>query len=157
MTEFEGLVAVVTGGASGIGAATAALLADRGARVAILDRDVAAVDTSRVHRGDAATSPRPLPSTRPLPQVVDKLGGIDIVVNNAGIGAIGDIAANSDEEWHRVFDVNVVGIARVSRAALPHLRQSASACDRQRLLRWSRSSGYRNARFTRPARARSRL
>jgi 2-keto-3-deoxy-L-fuconate dehydrogenase len=47
-------------------------------------------------------------------------------VNNAGIGAVGDITAN-DDEWHRVFDVNVVGIARVTRAALPHLRASASA------------------------------
>lgn len=47
-------------------------------------------------------------------------------MNNAGIGAVGDITAN-DDEWHRVFDVNVVGIARVTRAALPHLRASASA------------------------------
>jgi NAD(P)-dependent dehydrogenase (short-subunit alcohol dehydrogenase family) len=59
--------------------------------------------------------------------VAIELGGIDIVVNNAGIGATGDIAANSDEEWHRVFDVNVVGIARVSRAALPHLQKSSHA------------------------------
>ena len=49
------------------------------------------------------------------------------MVNNAGIGAVGDIAANDDDEWHRVLDVNVVGIARVSRAALPHLRRSAHA------------------------------
>jgi NAD(P)-dependent dehydrogenase (short-subunit alcohol dehydrogenase family) len=60
-------------------------------------------------------------------EVAERLGGIDVVVNNAGIGAVGDVAANSDEEWHAVLDVNVVGIARVTRAALPHLRRSAHA------------------------------
>ena len=126
MTEFEGLVAVVTGGASGIGAATAALLADRGARVAILDRDVAHVDVTAVIAITCdITSATAVDAA--VAEVARTLGGIDIVVNNAGIGALGDVAANSDEEWHRVFDVNVVGIARVSRAALPYLRQSEHA------------------------------
>src|SRR5207248_1090907 len=57
----------------------------------------------------------------------EAMGGIDIVVNNAGIGAIGTIETNSDEEWHRVFDVNVVGMVRTARAALPYLRRSAHA------------------------------
>ncbi|QIG41184.1 SDR family oxidoreductase [Microbacterium sp. 4R-513] len=60
-------------------------------------------------------------------QVVDALGRLDIVVNNAGVGAQGDVTANPDEEWHRVWDINVVGIARVSRAAMPYLRRSPSA------------------------------
>jgi 2-keto-3-deoxy-L-fuconate dehydrogenase len=55
------------------------------------------------------------------------LGGIDILVNNAGIGAAGTVADNPDDEWHRVYDVNVVGIVRVTRAALPYLRASAHA------------------------------
>jgi NAD(P)-dependent dehydrogenase (short-subunit alcohol dehydrogenase family) len=59
--------------------------------------------------------------------VVEHFGSLDIVVNNAGIGAAGDIAANDDDEWHRVLDVNIVGLARVSRAALPHLRRSSRA------------------------------
>jgi NAD(P)-dependent dehydrogenase (short-subunit alcohol dehydrogenase family) len=59
--------------------------------------------------------------------VLAEFGRLDIVVNNAGIGAMGDVAANDDAEWARVLDVNVVGVARVSRAALPHLRQSPSA------------------------------
>jgi 2-keto-3-deoxy-L-fuconate dehydrogenase len=54
-------------------------------------------------------------------------GRIDIVVNNAGIGAAGSIEDNDDAEWHRVFDVNVVGMVRVARAALPWLRRSGSA------------------------------
>jgi NAD(P)-dependent dehydrogenase (short-subunit alcohol dehydrogenase family) len=59
--------------------------------------------------------------------VAEKFGGIDIVINNAGIGAQGTVEANDDEEWHRVLDVNVLGIVRVTRAALPHLRASKAA------------------------------
>jgi 2-keto-3-deoxy-L-fuconate dehydrogenase len=117
MTDCSGLVAAVTGGASGIGAATADLLTARGATVAVLDlngpivcdvRDAASVDAA-------------------FAAVVAEHGRLDILVNNAGIGAVGDVTANSDEEWLRVFDVNVFGIARASRAAMPHLRTSPSA------------------------------
>lgn len=125
MAEFDGLVAVVTGGASGIGAAAAALLLERGATVAILDRETAgapdgvlavACDVSRTDEVDAA-----------IARVVQELGGIDVLVNNAGIGASGDVSANDDDEWSRVLDINVTGMARVARAALPHLRRSDHA------------------------------
>jgi 2-keto-3-deoxy-L-fuconate dehydrogenase len=125
MTEFDGLVALVTGGASGIGAATAARLTECGARVAVLDRSIEGLsdevfgvvcDITHSNQVDASVA-----------LVAERFGGIDIVINNAGIGAQGDVTANSDEEWHRVFDVNVVGLARVSRAALPFLRQSSHA------------------------------
>jgi 2-keto-3-deoxy-L-fuconate dehydrogenase len=129
MTDFTGLVAVVTGGASGIGAATAGLLARRGAAVAVLDRDITKP------AGDPAQAPAlalalqcDVTDTAVVDEsvaaVAELLGGIDVVVNNAGIGAVGDVTANDDAEWHRVLDVNVVGIARVTRAALPHLRRS---------------------------------
>ena len=126
MSDFTDLVAVVTGGASGIGAATAKLLAERGARVAVLDRDVADVDSTAF-----AAVPCDVTSTAAvdsaISDVVSRLGGIDILVNNAGIGAVGDVTENGDDEWHRVLDVNVVGIARVTRAAMPHLRESPHA------------------------------
>ena len=125
MSEFEGLVALVTGGASGIGAAIAARLQEGGAEVAALDLNPegAAADLLAV-RCDVSDDA----SVRAAVQrVAAELGGLDIVVNNAGIGAAGTVADNADEEWHRVFDVNVVGMVRVTRAALPHLRRSAAA------------------------------
>ena len=72
------------------------------------------------------TSPTVRPSTRRW-RVAATLGGIDVVVNNAGIGATGDISGNDDAEWAHVLDVNVVGLARVSSAALSHLRRSNAA------------------------------
>ncbi|WP_410591615.1 SDR family NAD(P)-dependent oxidoreductase [Amycolatopsis sp. lyj-23] len=120
MSEFEGLVAAVTGGASGIGKATADLLAERGAQVAILDLkpgdDGFRCDVSSDQEVREA-----------IDAVVERFGRLDVLVNNAGIGAQGDVTANDDDEWHRVFDVNVVGMVRVARAALPHLKNSPSA------------------------------
>jgi NAD(P)-dependent dehydrogenase (short-subunit alcohol dehydrogenase family) len=124
-SDFDGLVALVTGGASGIGAATARLLQDRGARVAVLDRTVDGAPEGVLAVPCDVTDPGRVDDA--VATVVDRLGGLDVVVNNAGIGAVGDIAANDDAEWARVLDVNVTGIARVTRAALPHLRRSAHA------------------------------
>ncbi len=124
MSELDGLTALVTGGASGIGAATARLLAERGARVAILDRAV--TGTSGLVEVECDITDRAAVEAG-VAEAAAELGGIDLLVNNAGIGAIGDVAANDDAEWARVLDVNVVGLARVSAAALPHLRRSDHA------------------------------
>ena len=114
--------AIVTGGASGIGAAVVDLLRTRGARVIVLDRDVeAGPDAIRADVTDAAGV------DAAVAEAVSRLGGLDVLVNNAGIGAAGTVEDNSDEEWHRVFDVNVVGMVRVSRACLPALRSSSCA------------------------------
>ncbi len=123
--EFAGLVAVVTGGGSGIGHAAASTLLARGARVAVLDLDVR----------DAPPGALALPTDvadsasvdAAIAAVVGRFGGLDVVVNNAGIPASGPIDGPADAEWLRVLDVNVVGIARVSRSALPHLRASSHA------------------------------
>ena len=125
MSDFDGLTAIVTGGASGIGAATAIVLRERGANVAILDRTIATADTDFFSIKCDITDTVAVGES--VAAVAAKFGSIDIVINNAGIGAAGDIAANDDAEWHRVLDVNVVGIARVSRAALPYLRLSSHA------------------------------
>lgn len=124
MGEFDGLVAVVSGGASGIGLATAGLLAERGADVIALDL-YPEVDAPLVGvRCDVTDDGEVLAA---IETVRERFGRLDVLVNNAGIGAQGDVAANSDEEWHRVLDVNVVGIARLTRAALDLLRRSEHA------------------------------
>ena len=126
MGEFDGLRALVTGGASGIGLAIADTLADRGARVAVLDRDVTPIRGGR-HWAVAADVSDDVAVRAAVADAVGTLGGLDVLCNNAGIGAQGGVDANSDEEWHRVLDVNVVGIVRVTRAALPALRESRHA------------------------------
>jgi NAD(P)-dependent dehydrogenase (short-subunit alcohol dehydrogenase family) len=123
--EFDGLVAVVTGAASGIGLAAALELARRGATVAALDRDATGVpEPLRAYRCDVTDGPG---VTSTVERVAADLGGIDVLVNNAGIGAQGTVADNDESEWLRVLDVNVVGIARMSAAALPWLRRSEAA------------------------------
>jgi NAD(P)-dependent dehydrogenase (short-subunit alcohol dehydrogenase family) len=122
MTDFAGLTAVVTGGASGIGAAAAAIMADRGAEVAVLD-----VNVDEAKNGFRCDVSNDGEVRAAIDAVAAQFGGIDVLVNNAGVGALGDVTANDDDEWHRVLDVNVVGMARVTRAALPHLRRSDAA------------------------------
>ncbi|GAA2817959.1 SDR family oxidoreductase [Saccharopolyspora taberi] len=125
MGEFDGLRAAVTGGASGIGLATARLLARSGAAVAVLDLQPREVEDPLLGVRCDVTDDGEVRAA--IDVVRERLGGLDVLVNNAGIGAQGDVSANDDAEWHRVLDVNVVGIARVTRAALPLLRESASA------------------------------
>jgi len=123
VTDFEGLTAIVTGGASGLGAATARMLRARGATVAVLDRDITALPDDAFGVPCDVTVDDQVSDA--IATVGRRFGAIDIVINNAGVGAAGDVAANADDEWMRVFDVNVIGIARVTRAALPFLRASA--------------------------------
>ncbi|MER5903186.1 SDR family oxidoreductase [Streptomyces mirabilis] len=123
--DFEGLKALVTGGASGIGRATAELLAARGARVAVLDLDPSTVEKPLL--GFRADVTDDASVREAVAAAVADLGGLDVLINNAGIGAQGTVEDNADDEWHRVLDVNVVGMVRTARAALPHLRESAHA------------------------------
>jgi NAD(P)-dependent dehydrogenase (short-subunit alcohol dehydrogenase family) len=124
MADFDGIRAIVTGGASGIGLATASLLASRGAAVVCLDLNDSVPAPLRAFTTNVTDDA----SVRAaVSAAAEALGGIDVVVNNAGIGAQGTVEDNDDAEWAHVFDVNVQGMVRVSRAALPYLRQSPHA------------------------------
>ena len=122
MSEFDGLVAVVTGGASGLGKAIADELAAQGARVYALDLNVAAV--AAPHTGVRCDIGDDESVRSAIAEVIADAGRLDVVIANAGIGAQGDVEANDDAEWTRVLNVNVIGSARTIRHAMPHLKQS---------------------------------
>jgi NAD(P)-dependent dehydrogenase (short-subunit alcohol dehydrogenase family) len=123
--DMTKLVAVVTGGASGIGAAISARLQEFGATVAVLDLNPTDLPDGQL---DLVCDVSNDGSVRAAIETVRaSFGRLDIVINNAGAGALGTIEDNDDDEWHRIWDINVVGMVRVTRAALPLLRQSPSA------------------------------
>lgn len=123
--EYAGLVAAVTGGASGIGLATTRELAARGATVVVLDLDVDGVEAPQVGiRCDVSDGHS---VAEAFTRLTDEVGRLDVLVNNAGISAVGTVADNDDATWARVLDVNVRGVARVTAAALPLLRRSSAA------------------------------
>ncbi len=128
-------VAVVTGGASGFGAALATECAALGMDVAVLDRDE---DGARaVAEQLAATGVRTLARGTDVADgaavdlaaatVEAAFGGVDLVFSNVGVQLFGALEAMTDDEWRWVLDVNVVGAARVARAFLPMLEQSDDA------------------------------
>lgn len=120
--DFKGLTAVVSGAGSGIGLAVARSLHAQGAQVFGLDLNEG--DMSEV----ATWVPCDVGDTAKVKAAFDQIAEhtdtIDILINNAGIGAIGSIEDSTDEEWHRVLNINVVSISRVSSAAMPFLRKS---------------------------------
>jgi NAD(P)-dependent dehydrogenase (short-subunit alcohol dehydrogenase family) len=122
--DFDGWRAIVTGGSSGIGAAITARLRSEGARVAVFDRQAPEAPDDDFFHVDVTDDA----SVRAaVDAFAERAGGIDVVVNNAGIGAQGTVEDNSDDEWMRVLQVNLLGPVRVSRAALPWLRKSQHA------------------------------
>ncbi|MEW1718975.1 SDR family oxidoreductase [Streptomyces sp. NPDC093109] len=122
--DFEGLGALVTGGASGIGAAVAALLLARGARVAVLDRETGGAPAGTLALTADVTDDAAVRTA--VDTAAREFGALHTVVSNAGIGAIGGVEDNPDDEWRRVLDVNVLGMVRTARHALPHLRRAAA-------------------------------
>jgi 2-keto-3-deoxy-L-fuconate dehydrogenase len=122
MADFDGLVTVVTGASSGIGLATATELRHLGAQVAVIDREPFPGSGEVLSLiGDVTDQDSVDEAVR---SVLSAFGRLDVVVNNAGIAAVGSVVDNTDQEWRSVFDVNVLGIVRMMRACLPELRRS---------------------------------
>jgi NAD(P)-dependent dehydrogenase (short-subunit alcohol dehydrogenase family) len=125
--DFGGKVVVITGGGSGIGQACAREFADRRASVAVVDRDAKAGEQtvselrSKNHRAEffkADTSLRAQVEAL-VPEIVARLGGIDVLVNNAGIQRYGTVTTVSEEEWDEVMSVNLKGAFLMSKYAIP--------------------------------------
>jgi NAD(P)-dependent dehydrogenase (short-subunit alcohol dehydrogenase family) len=129
---IDGKVAVVTGGSRGIGHAIAHALLQDGARVAITgtseDRLRTAAGALAATRHEAPVLPiradvrQQADVDRAVESVVHHFGGIDVLVNNAGVGVFRPVADMSIDEWHTIIDTNLTGVFYSCRAALPHLR-----------------------------------
>ncbi len=128
--DFAGKVALVTGGGNGIGAATCRAFAERGARVAVLDRDAAAAERVAAEitgrGGKAEAHPLDVSDrddfTRLAAGITEAEGGIDILVNGAGVTVRRMIAEMGADDWDRVIAVNLTGAFNGIRAVLPHMR-----------------------------------
>jgi len=126
VSTVEGRVALITGASSGIGAATAASLAAQGAKVALASRRGSDEGIAgALARSCDVRDPRQLEQL--VAETVERFGGLDIVVANAGVGAYGDFLDISSEHLEEMVDVNVKGRMYTVRACLPHLLQSAAA------------------------------
>lgn len=122
MTEFSGRAALVTGAASGIGAATARLLAAQGARVGVLDRNGEGATAIAGEIGGMAIECNVADSdamSAAIARADEQLGGLTILVNNAGIGDLRPLHLMDDKTFRRLVDVNFSGVFYAMRAAVP--------------------------------------
>lgn len=138
-SKLTGTVALVTGASSGIGAATARLLAEQGASVALVARRKDRLDglaTEITQAGGAALAVAAdiadsEQAEAAVQQTVDHFGRLDILVNNAGLMLLGPVVGADPKEWERMIAVNVQGLLHTTHAALPHLLKAAEEGPRQ--------------------------
>jgi NAD(P)-dependent dehydrogenase (short-subunit alcohol dehydrogenase family) len=123
--DFAGLTAVVTGAGSGIGLEVAKGLKAQGATVFGLDIQEGAMNEYAQYVQCDVGSLESVKSA--FAQIAAKTSVIDVLVNNAGVGAIGTVEDATEDEWVRVLNINVIGMGRVSAAAMPYLKQSKCA------------------------------
>jgi NADP-dependent 3-hydroxy acid dehydrogenase YdfG len=133
-TRLDGAVALVTGASSGIGEATARLLAAEGAAVALVARRAERIERLGGEIADNGGTALPIEADvsdreraeAAVAHTVAELGRIDIVVNNAGVMLLGLMLDAEVEEWERMVQVNLLGLMYVGKAALPHLLEAAA-------------------------------
>jgi NADP-dependent 3-hydroxy acid dehydrogenase YdfG len=132
-TSLDGTVALITGASSGIGEATARALAAQGAKVAVAARRLERLERLASEIGGEGHTALAIQSDitdqaqaiAAVDRTVDELGGLDIVVNNAGQMLLGPIENAPTEEWDRMIDLNLKGLINTTHAALPHLLSAA--------------------------------
>jgi 2-keto-3-deoxy-L-fuconate dehydrogenase len=122
--RLDGKVALVTGGASGIGAATCRELARAGAEVIVADLNLAAAEVLASELDGARAAEMDVTNSESIGAATAKIAKLDILVNNAGIGLVGDIAATGEEDFDRVMRVNVHSVFLVTKAVLAKLLQT---------------------------------
>jgi 3-oxoacyl-[acyl-carrier protein] reductase len=129
-SSLDKKVAVVTGGSRGIGLSIAEALIAAGASVVITGRDQARLDSAQSRLGAGTGAPvtavagsvtTPADASRMIQAAVDRFGGLDVLVNNAGVGVFNRVAAMSTEEWDSVIGTNLTGVFHCCHAAIPHL------------------------------------
>ena len=119
--RLDGRIALVTGGASGIGEATVKVRARAGAHVWIGDINLRAAETLAASLPDASALDLDVTSAESIAKGVAQVGKLDILVNNAGIGHVGSIEATEPEDFDRLMNVNIRSVYLVTRAFLPLL------------------------------------
>ena len=132
MQAVNGKVAIVTGGSRGIGFAIASALVAQGAQVTITGVDESRLSDAR--RQIEAAGPGSVEALRAdvrrydevertVAATVSRFGGLDFLINNAGVGLFADVAAMAPDDWSRVIDTNLTGVFYACHAAIPHLRR----------------------------------
>ena len=130
--RFDNKIAIITGGATGIGAATAAKLCELGASVAILDRNVEAAKATALSLASAGHSATfcacdvavESDVQRAVNTVVQQYGRLDVLVSNAGIQTYGNVVSTTSDVWDRTFDVHVKGCFHATKFAIPAMLAS---------------------------------
>lgn len=125
--DFEGFIVVISGAGSGIGLAVAKKLKAQGANVFGLDLSAGELEKCGVGTWIQCDIGDDESVKQAFVSITSKVSKIDVLINNAGIGAQGGVEAATTEEWNKVLNINVIGTSRVSVAALPLMRKSSDA------------------------------